>query len=97
MLGIVAKPVEIRVSIRQTKNGIKVLKNPETYFIHSKRIPEINKRNMNRGTIFPEEPDSGSRERFLRFKTFLIRPDRIILPAKVSSRAKNSRYVKIKG
>ena len=97
MLGIVAKPAAVSVSIRQTRAGRKTLKNPEAYFAQSRKLPEINERNINRGITFPEELDRGSRERLLRLRTFLSRPDCIALPAKVSSRAKDRRYVKIKG
>ena len=97
MLGIVAKPATARVSIRKIIAGRKESKNPKADFAQSKKPTEVNDRKINRGIIFPEEPERGSRARFLKLRILLKRPDRMTLPAKVSSRAKHSRYVKIKG
>jgi hypothetical protein len=97
MLGIVAKPASVRTSIRQTRDGRKTSKNPEAYFVQSKKQPEINDRKINRGTILPEELERGSRVRLLRLKIFLRRPDCMALPEMASSKAKHTRYIKIKG
>jgi hypothetical protein len=61
VLGIVAKPAAVSVSIRQTRNGRKTSKNPEAYFAQSKKPPEVNDKKINTGTIFPEELEKGSR------------------------------------
>ncbi len=70
MLGIVAKPATVRVSIRQTRDGRKISKNSEAYFAKSKKPTEVNERKINRGTIFPEELESGFRTRLLRLRAF---------------------------
>ena len=95
-LGIVAKPADVRVSIRQARVGKKISKNSEAYFAQSKKPPEVNDRKINRGIILPEELERGSRARLLRLRIFLGSPDCMTLPAK-ESREKHTRYIKIKG
>ncbi len=60
MPGIVAKPADLRVLIRQARAGKKMSKNSEAYFAQSKKPPEVNDRKINRGIILPEELERGS-------------------------------------